>query len=53
MVLDQMRNSMDTAVHGTSKITLVTKILPSRAFLIFCDVECMAYQLIHTFIFCR
>ena len=51
MILDQMPHRMDAAVYGTIMIVFIAEILPQRPFLIFCDMDCMADQFVHTFVF--
>ena len=52
VILDQMADCMNTAVHGSTKLIFTTEILSSRPLLIFCDMQCMPYQFIHSLIFC-
>ena len=51
MVLDQVAYRVQAAVNRSAVVTGVTEVLPRRLFLVFRDMNGMADQLIHAFIF--
>ena len=53
MVLNEMDDCMNAAVHGSSIVGAVAEVLPERALLVLCNVYRVAYKLIDTLILCR
>ena len=52
MVLDQMADCMNTSVHCSAMIVLITEILAKGPLLIMSNMNSMVDQLIHALIFC-
>ena len=53
VIFNQMYYCMNTTMHCSIMIFFITKILPQWFFLIFCNVKCMFYDFIDSFILCR
>ena len=52
VVLNQMNDRMETAMHRTAVIVLITEVLPQRTFLVFGHMDRMPDQLIHALVLC-
>ena len=50
MVFYNMADSMNTAMHCTTKLIFITKILSSRLFLVSCNMDGMSYQFLHSLV---
>ena len=53
MILNQVADSMDTAVNRSSKIIFITEVLTARMFLILGDMYCVSHQLVNPLVFGR
>ena len=53
MVLDEVHDAVQAAVHGTVVVVFVAEVLTHRLFLIFRHVDSVVDELVDTLVFCR
>ena len=53
VILNEVDDGVDAAVHRAAVVVLAAEVLPQRALLVFGDVDRVAYQLVHALVFCR
>ena len=51
VILDQVRDGMQTPVDGAALIIRSAEILPKRHFLVFCDMDRVADELVDALVF--
>ena len=50
VILDEVQNAVDAAVHRAAVVILAAKIHPPGAFLILCHMDGVVYQLVHALV---